>query len=43
MLSQVVPRTAPDIFKPGDEVRRSGIDQVIHANQHAKPQEVTSA
>ncbi|PYT71297.1 MAG: hypothetical protein DMG41_29620 [Acidobacteria bacterium] len=41
MLRQGVPRTVLDIFKPGDEVSRSGIYQVIHANQHAKPHEVT--
>lgn len=40
MLPQV-PRTIPVIFKPGDEVRRSGIYQVIHADQHAKAHEVT--
>jgi hypothetical protein len=40
MLRQV-PRTVLDIFKPGDEVRRSGVYRVIHADQHAKPHEVT--
>lgn len=41
MLRQLIPRTAPpDIFKPGDEVPRSGIYQVIHAN-HGKTHEVT--
>ena len=41
MLRQAVPRTALDIYKPGDDVRRSGIYQVIHANQHATAHEVT--
>ena len=40
MLRQV-PRTILAIFKPGDDVPRSGVYRVIHANQHAKPHEVT--
>lgn len=40
MLRQTAARAAPDIFKPGDEVPRSGIYQVVHAH-HGEPHEVT--
>jgi hypothetical protein len=38
MVRQVSSRTESELFKPGDEVSRSGIYRAIHANQHAKPQ-----
>lgn len=41
MLRQVVPLTAQGVFKPGDEVPRSGVYRAFHANEHAKPHEVT--
>jgi len=41
MLRQRLPHTGPRLFKPGDEVPRSGIYCVFHANQHAKAHEVT--
>lgn len=40
-MKQLVRRTLSEAFKPGDEVPRSGIYRAIHANQHAKPHEVT--
>lgn len=41
MLRQILPRRGLEAFKPGDEVPRSGIYCVFHANQHAKTHEVT--
>lgn len=41
MLRPIASRTAPENFKPGDEVPRSGIYRAIHANEHAKPHDVT--
>jgi hypothetical protein len=40
-MSQPVPHTEPYVFKPGDDVPRSGIYCVFHANRHAKAHEVT--
>jgi hypothetical protein len=41
MVRQVPSRAEPELFKPGDEVSRSGIYRAIHANQHAKAHDVT--
>jgi len=41
MVRPILPRLGSGVFKPGDEVPRSGIYRAIHAKEHTKTHEVT--